>query len=748
MKKNFLKATLTIFLITLVILVGTLIEVGAQSYKDYIDQKNNFQNYKALLYQINISDKDLKLHFLNGEKINFELDEDFVIFNNKEEIDLTDLNEGDALIVSIDSNQKIKFLEKTDYTLENTTDLSDLGYRNDITVYGTDIDQDIFFPFSENMDTRQMQLYLNLEYSKFIEPDSKIIIKLEDEEIYLNTIANLNKEMVSEGIYGSKISLDLSRYINNDDLNDKVIKISILADLKTSLNRCEEANSDVFFFRVKNNSKLRSRNKAYFNYNIADFLNYKFNKANIYLPKELNPEIAESYLKLNLFLDRNFAKIEKNIFFNKDYKNDELISRDFKTANIFIREGNQIELDRNFNLSLGIKATDSFISKVRSLYLNDEMEVIEFKEEQKKMRQISLSELGFNSLVFNGIGEIEKKISFTSADLGFNPEKIALYINSEYTAPMNNQFVDRDNSYLKIYFNGQLIRAHQLDYSGRINNLYLDLPFYLFEQENNLKFVYSYYPLGKDCAADGQDFEAVITPDSYLDIKGEKVDDVITFDNLLNNFYGNGKVMLDADNKELSLKHAAKIISSYRKLDSRPLNINVDFVSADHEFEIGDSFRWGIAILPNYQDYSIQSLVKINNGEINLQQNSKELVFKGESQNTAAAWQLDKVNGKPFSLITTSSSSEESLAALELLSKRINDIDFYRSLNGTLLFSSGGRLTDFAADEYETVKADQRSQLVNIYKEYKVQLFIAFVILIIILSYLVYIKLAKNPEEK
>jgi hypothetical protein len=748
MKGKFFRVTLTIFLITLVILGGLFTEVDAQAYEDYIDQRNELQNYKALVYQINTAQESIGLHFLNGERSTFNFNEDLIIFEDKEESELAELIVGDALIASIDSGQEIKFLEKIDYTLENIKDLSDLGYGNDITIYGTDIAQDIFFPFSENMDKEQMQFDLNLEYSRFIEPDSKIIIKLEDEEIYLNNISELNKDRVSEGIYSSKISLNLSRYINKGDLNDKVIKISILADLKTRLNRCEEVNSDVFFFRIKNDSKLRSRNKAFFNYNIADFLNYKFNKVNIYLPEEFSPEFAESYLKLNLFLDRNFAKLEKNIFFNKDYKADEVISRDFKTANIFIKEGNQVELDKNFNLILGSEAADSFIGRVRSLYLNDEMKVIEFNEEQKNLRQLSLSELGFNSLVFNGIGEIEENISFSSADLGSNPEELELYINSDYTAPMNNQRTDKDNSYLKIYFNGQLIRAHQLDYSGRIDNLHLDLPLYLFEQENNLKFVYSYYPLGRDCAADGQDFEAVISPDSYLNIKGEKVDDVITFNNLLNNFYGNGRVMLDVDNKELSLKHAAKVISSYRKLDSRSLNLNVDFVNNDHEFEIGDSFSWAIAVLPAYQDYSIQSLVKINEGEVNLQQDSNEFVFEGKSLNKSAAWQLDKIDAKPFSLITTSDLSQESLAALELLSEKISDVDYYRSLNGTLLLSSGGRLTDFAADDYETIKADQKNLLVNIYKDYKVQLFIAFIILIIILAYLAYIKLAQKPEEK
>jgi hypothetical protein len=748
MKKNFFRIALTIFLITLVFSVGLFTEAKAQAYEEYIDQRNEFQNYKALVYQINNAQNSIVLHFLNGERSSFEIDEDLIIFEYKKEIDLAELSSGDALIASIDSEQKIKFLEKIDYNLENIRDLLDLGYGNDITIYGTDIAQDLFFPFSENMDKEQMRFDLNLEYSRFIEPDSKIILKLEDDEIYLNTISDLKKEVVSEGIYSSRITLDLSSYLNNDDINDEVIKISILADLKTSLNRCEEANSDIFFFRIKNNSKLRSLNKLYFNYNIADFLNYKFNKVNIHLPEDLSPEIAESYLKLNLFLDRNFAEIEKNIFFDRDYKDDEIISRDFKTANIYLEEGNQIELDRNFNLILGSRAADSFISRIRTLYLTDEMEVIEFNEEQNNLRQLSLSELGFNSLVFNGIGEIEKNISFSSADLGVNPEELELYINSEYTAPINNQSADKDNSYLKIYFNGQLIRAHQLDYSGRIDNLHLDLPPYLFGQENNLRFVYSYYPLGRDCSADGQDFEALISPDSYLNVRGEKVDDVITFNNLLNNFYGNGRVMLDIDNKELSLKHAAKVISSYRKIDSRPLNINVDFVSKDQKLEIGDSFRWGIAVLPGYQDYSIESLVKINEGEVNLQQDSRKLVFKGDSPKSSAAWQLDKINAKPFSLITTSDLSYESLAALELLSEKISNIDFYRSLNGTLLFSSGDRLTDFAADDYQTVKADQRSLLVNIYKDYKVQLFIAFIILIIILAYLAYIKLAQKPEEK
>jgi len=99
-------------------------------------------------------------------------------------------------------------------------------------------------------------------------------------------------------------------------------------------------------------------------------------------------------------------------------------------------------------------------------------------------------------------------------------------------------------------------------------------------------------------------------------------------------------------------------------------------------------------------------------------------------------------------LITTADLSQESLAALELLSEKISNVDYYRNLNGTLLLSSGGRLTDFAADDYETIKADQRNFLVNIYKNYKVQLFISFIILIIILAYLAYLKLAQKPEEK
>ncbi|MDZ7673088.1 MAG: hypothetical protein U5K53_09715 [Halanaerobiales bacterium] len=204
MDKKLFGFILTIFLITLVISIGALTEADAQLYRNYIDQKSEFQNYKALLYQVNESQKILSLHFLNGERFNFKLDEEVVIFADKEEIDLADLKEGDAIIVSLGPDSKIKFLEKIDYNLENNKELSDLGYRNDITIYGTDIAQDIFFPFSENMNTRQMQLYLNLEYSKFIKPDSKIIIKIEDEEIYLNTVSDLKKRWFQRVYTGQK----------------------------------------------------------------------------------------------------------------------------------------------------------------------------------------------------------------------------------------------------------------------------------------------------------------------------------------------------------------------------------------------------------------------------------------------------------------------------------------------------------------------------------------------------------------
>ncbi len=740
-----------IFLIIMIFILsnGLLLAADKTMYNDYLNNRKNLKNYKAIIYNVIEKERSINLHFLNGERGKYSLAEDSTIFINKIKSDLQSLRPGNFVIISFNSDSEIKFIKKVQNINQNHTSLKDLGYSNDIIKSGSNINQEIFFPFTNNMSKEGLQLVINIKYPKFIEPDSLISIKAENNNIYSNSISNLQKELIAEGIYESQIVINLSRFITEKDLVDNLIKISIQGDLNTPLNRCEEANSNSFFFNIENNSYLKSKNKIFYDYNISDYLNYNFDKYNIYMPENFSEASGEAYIKLRLFLERNFSDAAKELFYNSNINKNQMISEDFKTANIFINDNNdEITLNQNFNLSIGSEAIDSFISKTRDLYLNDIAKINQFRIKSDNERRLSLIDLGYNSLAFNGIGEIGESISFTSADLGVNPEELTLYINSKYTPPIKIESYDKNNAYLKIYYNGQLIRVHQLDYSGQIKNLPVELPIYLLEQENNLRFVYSYYPMGRDCSANGQDFEGVISADSYLDIEGERTDDNITFNNLLTNYYNKGKVILGADKKKISLRHSAKALSSFRKLDSQPLEIAVEFLNNDEQLEVDDSFEWGLAVLPNMKDYNIQKQIKIDTEKLKIQNNDNSLLFEGNTAQSFSVWLLDKTKGIPFSLITTSNMNEAALDSLDQLTQKTNNLEYYRTLNGSLLLSNGGNLKDFSLNQYKIVKLDENNPFILMYKEYKPYIYLVALSIILIISYIVYSKLAKKPGDK
>ena len=748
MRRNIL-ITLCLIIMILILSNGILLAADEMIYNDYLNSRKKLKNYKAVIYNVIEKERSINLHFLNGEKGKYRLADNSTTFIDNIKSNMKSLRSGDFVIISFNSESEIKFIKKVQHTNQNYTSLKDLGYSDDIIKSSSNITQDIYFPFTDNMSKEGLQLVINIKYSKFIESNSLITIKAEDKNIYSNSISNIKKELISEGIYQSQIVIDLSRFITEKDLVDNLINISILGDLNTPLNRCEEVKSNSFFFNIENSSYLKSKNNIFYDYNISDYLNYNFDKFNIYMSENFNEKSAEAYLKLRLFLERNYRDVDKKLFYTSNMKKNQMTSENFKTANIFIiNNDDEITLDKNFNLSIGSKAMDSFISKTRDLYLNDIGKIKQFRIKSDNERKLSFIDLGYNSLAFNGIGEMGESISFTSADLGFNPEELTLYLNSKYTPPTKVERYEKNNTYLKIYYNGQLIRVHQLDYSGQIKNLHVELPRYLLEQENNLRFVYSYYPMGGDCSANGQDFEGVISADSYLDIEGEKTDDITTFNNLLTNYYNRGKIILGADKKKVSLRHSAKALSSFRKLDSKPLEIAVEFLNNDKKLEVDDSFEWGFAVLPNMKDYNIQKKIKIDTGKLKIQDNESGLLFEGNTAQSFSIWLLDKSNGIPFSLITTSNMSEAALNSLDQLTGKTNKLEYYRTLNGSLLLSNGGNLKDFSLDEYKIVKFNESNPFIQIYKEYKPYIFLVSLIIILIISYIIYSKLAKKPGDK
>jgi hypothetical protein len=719
--------------------------------------ENNFNessSYRALIKNIDINNKSLELHFYNGETLKSELAKDALIIKNNRNQDIADFSTGDSIIVLIDKDGKIRFMENTNNDLINEFDLKDLGFEN-IDLKTNKAESSFFFPVNDKIMVTDSVLSYYLQFSPLLREDSVINIAVEKQILFSSSLADIkNNQQYEEDNNTALITLPLSKLADINLVNQNVINSTINADLKVTGNRCDDINNSGLWMTILNKSQVEFKHKTFMDYDVNQFLSGNFNNLNIYLPEKIDENTAEALLKLRIYLSRNFQHLNINIMQKSNFNNSYLY--DFNTRNIFIENNsNEIELDSNLNLFLGAKSAAAFTNTISDIFAADKINIKSFTNNiDSKEDYLSLKDLGYSSLNFKGIGEIRQTVNFTTADLGRLPEKIRLILNGVYTPPQKLKSVENNNSYLKIYLNDELLRVHQLSDSGEFDNLPVDFNSNLLNQENNLSFVYSYYPLGSDCAADGQYFEGTIADNSYLKLDGSKSEENINFDNILSNFSSDGILLLPEDNKFFYLKNAAEALTSFRKLDKQPIKIEVDFINENTANEFNQEKDWVFAVLPNpnYLDLNIpfRNIEENLEVESTLNENDSQLKeqfqLNAEIYNEFASWQLFKNDSKAYSIISASNKSANSQKQIENLTSSVNNTDIFRSLEGDLLLSSNNKLHN------TTLVKDKEEIAINkwkiFYQKYKLILLILLLVLILTAAYWIYQNMAKMPEDK
>jgi hypothetical protein len=758
--KNSKKIISIIFLFALVFSIFSFnikaLSSTGSSYLHTLESKfAESSSYRTIIKNIDKQKNTAVLHFNNGEVHEFEIASDALLVRQNRIQDIGNFNTGDSVISLIDAEEKIRFIETINNNLFKDYTLEDLGYNDNILLKENKAEMSFFFPLNEKVKITESVLSYYLRFSPLLRDDSTINITVEDQILFSGSLADIKNNTDYQGNnITALITLNLSNLENINLSNKKFINSTINADIKISDNRCDDINNSSLWMNILNKSQIRFKHKTFVDYDINEFFSGNFNNLNIYLPENIDEVTAEALLKLRIYLSRNFQHLNINLLKKTDFDNKYLYN--YNSRNIFIENQSQkIKLDRNLNLFLGSKSAAAFINPASETFAADNINIKSFTNNKSSQEDyLSFKDLGYSTFNFRGIGEITKTVNFTNADLGRRPENIRLILKGVYTPPQKLKAVENNNSYLKIYLNQELIRVHQLSENGEIDNLPIELPSSLLNQENNLSFAYSYYPIGNDCAADGQYFEGTIADRSYLELKGSENEEYVNFDNILTKFSSQGVLLLPNDNRFFYLKNAAETLASFRKLDKQPTNINVNFIKQSAEPELNEEDNWIFAVLPT-SDYlnlnipfekigerlEVQSTLNENDEQL-----KEKFLLEAEIDNEFASWQLFKRDGKAYSLISASNQSSNAQRQIENLSSSVKNTAAFRNLEGNLLISSNSKLHNISLlkEEDEIVI----NQWKIFYQNYRLVILVLLLVIILIAAYWIYKNMAKMPEDK
>ncbi|RDV81218.1 cellulose biosynthesis cyclic di-GMP-binding regulatory protein BcsB [Ammonifex thiophilus] len=631
------------------------------------------------------------------------------------------------------------FPEKASGQTEENTQiftLARLGYPHDIQLGGSDPSFVFYVPVTPGMGFGKSAINLHLTFSPVLDPNSSIKVFVADSPVYTALLGDLRDA-------GQEVFVKVPLAGITPPPVPGVLKIEVRMHIFITDNICQDLATGNLWVVLHNDTSVTLAGVAQQPRNIADFLGGSFDRVYLVAPRTISAETATCYLKTYAFLRRFFR--------DKGVAVEVLPFGETPTAGpaIVIEDsGNSLHLDEKGVLHLGPGAADAFISSYRSLFLGKEIGigVARASEAEETPVKISFEDLGYSPVTVRGIGDLKATYTFTLSDVGGRPANMRLVLFGRYT-PLAS---DKDRLYLKIYLNGFLLKALPLGREGEINGFSVPIPDYALRQENTLELVYSYYPEVGNCVKGTMPFEGLFCNRSYLEVSGHRRDEYLSFSSIPGSFIGSAYVVLPEQDVTPYLLAAGNMLAAVRQMDRVPIQVQVAFASTGRDIE-GALKKvekgWVLFALPPDLMKEFHPPVDASGGKIVIYNPlTQERVFEAAADEPFGIAQVFYVFGKVPAVAL--SFHGQGTSEMQALARQLVNPDNLRRLRGNVAFCRDDQLVGFDVGKKMRARVEgEGKDLWYYYHRYRVPIFVGLLVVLSVLAYLVYIRLARYPAR-
>ncbi len=397
--------------------------------------------------------------------------------------------------------------------------LEDLGYAKDIFLPGAV--QDFSFYFANYKGLKRVHAEIVLKLSDVLAEDSSITVLVDNIPQFTRSVKQMG--------YAPTLSFEIK------PSGADYTKISVRGHLNITGDICYDMPTGNLWMVISNKSHLRIEHERIVPNNVSNFFrNYESDLNTVMTSKPVGFGALPLFYYLHQLNDWKKTRLSvsdqpipgiRNILVGN-------YSKDIQTekGDLFVSEKGVRLLKKSF---IEFYITPSLTNSV-------------IEEEEKVAGEVRFSDIGIKDFNATGIGDLSFNVPFRYSFFAGIPKNLNLKLKVNHTPIPEN-----DRAFLKVFFNGILIKGIQLTEGGNLQTYDIPIPQDLLEggYANNLNVVGSYSVNRGNCKGSLPQITFSVLDSSsfyYADASREKIRSVIDVMGSLS-----GKVLLIADNPNL-----------------------------------------------------------------------------------------------------------------------------------------------------------------------------------------------------
>jgi hypothetical protein len=565
------------------------------TYKELNEQSNRFSDFQDLWFRYDNSPK--RYSVIAG-----------FFKNEKEAIGLLDIVKKDfpkSKIIKTSYPDPHLWLPRT-----RKINLNDIGITAPIRAEGFQSYASMQYPWAHYMSASKSTLKLFLKISPLLNERSSIKVVVEKIPIYNKRIKELGSEPT--------IEIPLNK-LEGFSIGEK-LDVEIFGYFSITDDRCADEPSGNLWMVIDLESFLQySVNSPILT--IKDYFKNTAESYNIVLERD-EPSYVEAAIKLAGFIGSLSPSFKTRLKFSP-------VSE--RQKNIFIGPYTQDAELYGSNLYITPQGIDILINKWASSLPFSSVKLYSYdKSSFRSTSEITFEDLGQESRILRGIGDLTASIPISLYELGGWPKRLMCTLVYSHT-PIHPD----ERAFLKIKLNGALLEAREVTGQGGEKTISFDIPVRYLNPLNSLEITFSYYLNRGDCKGSLPEMEVTIFKDSFLSANGFQKKPPLTIGSYPSVFHGNGAIILS----DLSPKFyipIARFIEELGNFQKSPPKI--DLVVID-EFKTKDYDYAMMHLSPNMIN-SVYPLVNLAPAFEIINPLTRKTLLKLRSEDSVAAIQV------------------------------------------------------------------------------------------------------------
>lgn len=352
---------------------------------------------------------------------------------------------------------------------KKTLTLEELGYGRDIHISGVSPELTVYLPNYRALRRAEAKLYLRL--SRVLDPRSTLTVLVDDLPLFTKSVSETGFEPVlSFGVRPSKADF---------------VKITLRGHLLISGDVCMDLPTGNLWIVASNKSALTLETGRESGLVSGFFRNYD-TAVNVVLADDKDGNLEA--LPLAYFINRLSDWKDVRLSMSK---------APVEGARNIIIGGQESGISvEGKNLTVGRLSVPLLKKTLSDLYITSSLAGPVFnKQAPKKTGELTFAGMGAGNFTGTGLGDISFNVPLHYSSFSGIPKNPYLRLAMSHTP-----VPDSDRAYLKIFLNGVLINAAQLDNESTLKTYDVRLPDELLKSfDNNLNVVASYYVNRGEC---------------------------------------------------------------------------------------------------------------------------------------------------------------------------------------------------------------------------------------------------------